>query len=136
MNKPPTPEIINHFGLMVYFDHGAKRSLGYLRITKDEGIIEPSFGKIDVTTEAAQVHNQTLSRAQIDGLDHRFVIGGCGVLYIRKEDGRWVVETWIGELVSPDVEVVGRVLTFRRKGRTFRGTMHQDEGCFHWRRIS
>jgi len=136
MKKPPTPEIINHFGLMVYSDLGAKRSLGYLRITEDQGIIEPSFGKIDVTPEVATIHNQTLSRAQIDGLDQRCAIGQTGVLYIRKVEGRWLVETWIGELISRDVEVAGRKLTFRRKGKTFRGTMHQDEGCLHWRRVS
>ena len=57
------------------------------------------------------------------------------MFYLRKADGRTAVSTWLGVEVSREVVIRGQVLTFRRKGMTFRGRLPRDEDCFRFKRI-
>ena len=137
--KPRTtkaaPEILHRGSLMTYQDNGQERCLGYLFDFPGRGVYEPTFGKLDVTSEEAKTHNQLLSRAEIEGLDQNCAVGLGGMFYTRKADGHTVVATWLGEEVSREVRVNGNVLTFTRKGMTFRGRLRQNEDCFCFRRI-
>ena len=54
---------------------------------------------------------------------------------IRKVDGQTRVMTWLGEEVSQNVQVHGNVITFQRKGMSFRGRLRQQEDAFAFRRI-
>ena len=129
------PEILHRGSLMPYQDHGQERCLGYLFDFPGRGVYEPTFGKVDVTAEEASIHNQLLSRAEIEGLDQNCAVGLGGMFYTRKADGHTMVATWLGEEVSREVRVRGNVLTFTRKGMTFRGRRRQNEDCFCFRRI-
>ena len=99
------------------------------------GIFEPTFGKLNVSSREAKTHNELLSQGEIAGLDQNCAVGLGGRFYTRKQDGRTVVRTWLGEEVSRDVQVNGNVITFNRKGMTFRGKLRQEEDCFHFKRI-
>ena len=50
-------------------------------------------------------------------------------------NGHAVVITWLGTEVSWDVRLRGDVLTFQRKGMSFRGRLRKDEDCFGFQRI-
>jgi hypothetical protein len=54
--------------------------------------------------------------------------------YTRKQDGRTVVRTWLGEEVSRDVQVNGNVITFNRNGMTFRGTKRRESTLSRWKK--
>ena len=54
--------------------------------------------------------------------------------YMKSKNGPTIVTTWLGEEVSRDVQVNGSVITFNRKGMTFRGRLRPDEDCFHFKR--
>ena len=133
-SKPP--EILHRGSLMTWLDHGQERCLGYLFEFPGHGIFEPNFGKLEVTPEEAKTHNRLLSRAEIEGLDQNCAVGMGGLFYTRKGDGQAHVVTWLGEEVSRDVQVHGKVITFQRKGRGFRGRLRQQEDAFAFRRIT
>lgn len=124
-----TATLENHDGLLM---HGG-RCLGYVFVADSYGAFAPD-GRVEITAETADAHNRILSRGEIAGLD-TCEVGQCGTLYAGKRDGRMVVHTWIGELVSADTSVSGRILTFRRNGKVFRGRLCKDAGCFNFRRI-
>ena len=129
------PEILHHGSLMTYQDAGQERCLGYLLNFPGRGVFEPTFGKLDATAEEATTHNQFLSRAEIEGLDQNCAVGLGGMFYTKKTDGHTVVATWLGEEVSRKVRVSGNVLTFTRKGMTFRGGLSPSQDCFWFKRI-
>jgi len=116
-------------------DHGRERCLGYLFEFPGRGIFEPNFGKLEVTSAEAKTHNRLLSRAEIEGLDQNCAVGMGGLFYTRKVDGQTRVMTWLGEEVSRNVQVHGKVITFQRKGMGFRGRLRQQEDAFAFRRI-
>ena len=119
---------------MTYQDRDGERCFGYLLGFLGHGIFEPTFGKLDVSSEEAKTHNELLSRGEIAGLDKNCAVAMGGRFYTRKQDGRTVVRTWLGEEVSRDVQVNSNVITFNRKGMTFRGRLRPDEDCFHFKR--
>jgi hypothetical protein len=129
------PEILNRGSLLTYQDNGGQCCFGYLFEFPGHGIFEPTFGKLEVTCEEAKTHNQLLSRGEIDGLDNHCATGMGGMFYTRQAEGRTVVMTWLGEEVSREVQVRGKVLTFRRKGMTFRGRLRREEDGFGFKRI-
>lgn len=129
------PEILHRGSLMTYQDDGSKRCFGYLFDFPGHGVFEPTFGKLDVSAEEAKIHNQSLSRAEIEGLDQNCTVGLDGMFYTRKAEGRTIVATWLGEEVSREVRVRGTVLTFTRKGMRFRGRVRREEDCFFFKRI-
>jgi len=130
-----TPEILHRGSLMSYRDKGRERCFGYLFEFAGHGIFEPTFGKIDVSSQEAKTHNELLSQGEIAGLDQNCAVGMGGMFYTRKQDGRTIVTTWLGEEVSRDIQVNGNVITFNRNGMTFRGRLRRDEDCFHFKRI-
>ena len=109
-----TPEILHRGSLLTYQDQGGERCFGYLMDFPSHGIFEPKFGKLEVTAAEASTHNRLLAQGEIEGLDRNCAVGMGGMFYTRKEHGQVVVTTWTGEVVSPTVQVRGRVITFRR----------------------
>lgn len=129
------PQILNRGSLLTNQDDGGQRCFGYLFEFPGHGIFEPTFGKVEVTSEEAKTHNQLLSQREIDGLDNHSAAGSGGMFYARQAEDRTIVTTWLGEGVSREVHVRGNVLTFRRKGMTFRGRLRRQEDCFGFKRI-
>jgi hypothetical protein len=135
MRKRQVPEILNRGSLLTYRDNGTERCFGYLFEFPGHGTYEPTFGKLDVTSEEAGTHNALLSQAEISGLDNNCAVGMGGMFYTRNTGSRKIVVTWLGDEVSQDVRIKGSVLTFQRKGMTFRGRLRKAEDCFTFRRI-
>lgn len=133
--RRPPPEILHRGSLLTYRDDGRERCFGYLFEFPGHGIFEPTFGKLEITSEEAKTHNRWLSRGEIAGLDRHCAVGMGGMFYTRQAEGQTLVVTWLGEEVSREVCVRGSVLTFRRKGMTFRGRLRQREDCFGFRRV-
>ena len=129
------PEILHRDSLLTYNDNGTERCFGYVINFHDHGVFEPTFGKLDVSPEEAKTHNQLLSQAEIDGLDQNCAVGLGGRFYTRKPAGRAIVATWLGQEVSREVQVNRTVITFTRKGMTFRGRLRREEDCFYFKRI-
>ena len=129
------PAIRNRGSLLTYQEDGRERCFGYLFDAPGHGIYEPTFGRLEVSSDEARRHNQLLSQAEIQGLDEHCVVGMRGLLYTKQHNGqRWVV-TWLGEEVSREVRIRGQVLTFQRHGMTFRGRLRQHEDAFVFQRI-
>lgn len=135
MKRRSPPAIRNRGSLLTYQDTGRERCFGYLFEFAGHGIYEPTFGKLNVSSEEVQTHNQLLSQAEIKGLDENCAVGMGGTFYTRKTDHQTLVVTWLGEAVSRDVRIRGDVLTFRRKAMTFRGRLRKHEDCFAFKRI-
>jgi hypothetical protein len=134
MKRQP-PAIWNRRRLLTWQDNGRERCFGYLFAFAGHGIYEPTFGKLDVSAEEAQTHNQWLSQAEIQGLEENCAVGMGGLFYTRTTERQILVVTWLGEEVSRDVQIRGQVLTFRRKAMTFRGRLRQHEDAFAFKRI-
>jgi hypothetical protein len=136
MKTPRKPsEILNRGSLLTYQDKGQERCFGYLFGFPGHGIFEPNFGKLEVTSGEAATHNRLLSQAEIEGLDQNCAVGMGGLFYTRKAAGQTRVMTWLGEEVSRNVQVHGKVLTFQRKGMKFRGRLRTDQDAFSFKRI-
>lgn len=135
MKRRSPPAIRNRGSLLTYQDTGRERCFGYLFEFAGHGIYEPTFGKLNVSSEEVQTHNQLLSQAEIKGLDEDCAVGMGGTFYTRKTDCQTLVVTWLGEVVSRDVQIRGQVLTFRRQAMTFRGRLRKHEDCFAFKRI-
>jgi hypothetical protein len=133
-NREP-PEILNRGSLLTYRDNSQERCFGYLFEFTGHGIFEPTFGKLEVSSEEAQIHNRLLSQGEIQGLDHHCAVGMGGTFYTPQAEGKGIVVTWLGEEVSRELRIKGSVLTFRRKGMTFRGRLRRDQDAFGFRRI-
>ena len=133
--KRTLPEILNRGSLMTYQDNGVERCFGYLFDFPGHGVFEPTFGKLDVSPEEAKTHNRCLSQGEIEGLDKNCTVGLGGMFYTRKDNDHTIVATWLGQEVSREVQVRSSVLTFMRKGMTFRGRLHREEDCFSFKRI-
>jgi hypothetical protein len=131
--KPP--EILHRGSLLTYRDDGRECCFGYLFEFPGHGIFEPTFGKLEVSSEEAKAHNRLLSQGEIEGLDQHCSVGMGGTCYTRQAGGQPLVVTWLGEEVSREVRVKGTVLTFRRKGMTFRGRLRREQDAFGFRRI-
>ena len=128
-------EITNDHGLLMYEDDkGKARPLGYLWQYPEHGIFDANFGKVSVSPEDVETHNKTLAEAEILGLDN-CEVGQHGIFYIVKKEGRTLIQTWTGTLVSDDTYINGRSLTFHRAGKTYRGTISRQHDMFKFRRI-
>ena len=119
---------------MTYQDDGRERCFGYLFEFPGHGILEPTLGKLDVSSAEARTHNELLSQCEISGLDQNCAVGMGGTFYANKKNGHASITTCLGEEVSRDVQVNGNAITFNRKGMTFRGRLRPDEDCFHFKR--
>ena len=131
-----TPVLSNIGSLIVYEDGGGDRCLGYLMEFKGHGVYDASFGRVDVTPESSAIHNKLLDQAMLKGLDENCEIGQHGTFYVGKIDGRLVVSTWLGTLVSDRCTQNGRSLAFVRGGKSFRGRLPEGADAFHFRRVA
>ncbi len=129
------PRLNNLGSLITYKPDGDVKEvcLGYLMDFKDKGIFDAYFGRVDVTKEYADIHNRLLSEGQLDGLDKNCQVGMSGDFYVNREKRE--VRTFVGDLVA-SAEISGLTITFRRKGKVFRGRLALNEDCFRFRRIS
>jgi len=103
---------------------------GYLFDFTGHGIFGPD-GKLDVTAEQAETHNRLLSEAELLGLDQNCQVDQYGTFYYTNSK----VTTWLGTVVSEDMTVHGKTITFRRSGKVYRGRLQKDADCFNFRRI-
>jgi hypothetical protein len=122
--------------LITYKDGDQDRCLGYLMNFPGHGVYDASLGKMNVTPEEADIHNRLLDEALLHGLDENCQVGQGGTFYVGKHEGRTAVKSFIGTLVSADVSVNGRSVTFRRNGKTFRGRLSKQHNLFHFRRVA
>jgi hypothetical protein len=128
---------LEHLGSLITFKDGEHdRCLGYLMHFKDHGVYDASLGKVEVTPEEADTHNRLLDEALLKGLDENCLVGQYGTFYVGKHESRTAIKTFIGTLVSADVSSNGRSLTFRRKGKTFRGRLSKQHDLFNFRRVA
>lgn len=111
--------------------NGQGQCLGYLFNFQGHGVFSPD-GKVNVTSEQVDSHNAALSEAEINGLDKCCQVGQCGTFYYIKGN----VQTFVGAVVSNQVEVNGKVIIFHRNGKTYRGRLQKDADCFNFKRIS
>jgi hypothetical protein len=130
-----TVALENLGSLITHKDGDHDRCLGYLMNFTGHGVYDASIGRVEVTPEAAKTHNRLLDEALLQGLDEHCQVGQGGSFYVGKHDGRVAVKTFLGNLVSADVSVNGQSLTFRRKGKVFRGRMSRQHDLFNFRRV-
>jgi hypothetical protein len=130
-----TIEILNRGSLLTYHDGGYEQCLGYLIHFPEHGTYDANLGRVDVSPDEADTHNHLLDEAMIEGLDDNCQVGQHGSFYLGKKDGRTVVQTFVGTVVSNDVSQRGSSITFRRKGRAFRGRARKHCNLFNFRRV-
>jgi hypothetical protein len=130
-----SPGILHRGSLLTSEEGGRERCFGYLFEFPGHGIFEPTFGKLEVSAEEAKTHNRLLSQGEIEGLDHHCAVGMGGMFYTRQAHSQTIVVTWLGEEVSRQVHVHGKVITFQREGMGFRGRLRKDQDAFAFQRI-
>lgn len=96
----------------------------------ERGIFEPN-GKIDIDSETAKTHNRVLDEALIKGLDDNCQVGQGGYFYLSSGD----IKTFSGLMVAAKPRIAGRVITFARNGKVYRGHKRNDRDCFDFVRI-
>jgi len=121
--------------MIVYEKDGGMCILGYLMNFEGRGVFSPD-GKVDVTPEEAEIHNQAFSKAEIDGLDKNCEIGLGGQFYLIDRRGKPTVQTFIGAVVSDDVSIKGNKVSFVRKGKCFAGKLDPDSDLFYFTRTA
>jgi hypothetical protein len=129
------PVVLENLGSLITIE-GTDTCLGYLMNFKDHGVFDASHGKVAVTPDHAETHNGLLDAAMLQGLDDSCQVGQGGSFYVGQDEGRTAVKTFSGTLVSADVSTRGQSLTFRRKGKTFRGRMSRQHDLFNFRRVA
>jgi hypothetical protein len=112
--------------------------LSHLVYFAEHGVYEPNLGRVAIDPQYVEPHNQALDAALLAGLDNHCEIGQGGFFYLfRDAAGAPAVKTFTGQLVSADVTVRGKTITFRRQGKTFRGRQSEPEtDAFNFRRAS
>lgn len=122
-----------HLGsLITYKDNEIEHCLGYLMNFEGHGIYEPTFGRLDLTPEEADAHNKALDKGMLEGLDKHCDVGMHGTFYY----GNGEVRTFLGTLVSSNVHINGKGITFKRHDMTFRGILQKNADCFNFERIA
>lgn len=123
-------KITNDNGLLMADEH----CLGYLLIHPEHGVYDASIGKVDVTTEDAQAHNQLFDKMMIEGLD-KCPVGKGAYFYI--DHRKKTVKTWMDVDLGKIDSKNGKTFTFNRNGMTFKGTDNSADGeCVFFKRIS
>ena len=105
-------------------------ALGYLIDFTGHGIYSPD-GKIEVTKQEMDAHNAALAMAELKGLDENCQVGQRGTFYY--SGGK--VSTFTGAIVSENVFVQGKSITFTRNGKQFKGILQKDADCFNFKRV-
>ena len=126
--------IENNGGLLVWA--GTNNCLGYLMSFSGKGVFEPNVGKVEVSKEDADTHNAVLDEMMLKGMDENCEVGQGNSFYVTKRDGKTVISTFLGTVVSDNLSINGRSLTFVRKGKKYRGRMSQQHDLFNFRRVA
>jgi hypothetical protein len=113
-------------------DGGIERCFGYLFSVDGRGIFSPD-GRIEVTEEEAKVHNRLLSNAEVEGLDKCGIGQGCMFYF---SGSKRSISTWVGDVVSGLLTIRGKVVTFWRCRRMFRGIIRKNEDCIFVKRVT
>ena len=127
--------VLENVGSLITFNDG-DRCLGYLWHAEGHGTFDANLGRVDVSKDNADTHNRLLDDALLNGLDENCQVGQGGTFYVGQHEGRTAIKTFLGTLISADVSLKGQSLTFRRKGRTFRGRMSRQHDLFNFRRVA
>ena len=122
---PPLPKLDNIGSLITFEDGDRTCCLGYLMHFEGRGVYDPTYGRVEVSPEDADEHNRLLDKGMVEGLDNQCEVGQGNCFYVSFADGRWMVRTFTGTLISNRVRVVmkprGMYFIFARDGRKFRG---------------
>lgn len=133
--KAPTREQLRHLGsLITYLNGGVEQCLGFIMCFEGRGCFDPTFGKLDITPDEADKHNEALSTALIEGMDNQCKVGQGNLAYYNGK----TVTTFIGTEIAPSSDITRKrnVIEFTRKGRLFRGKISPDSECFTFTRIA
>lgn len=142
--KPPI-EIEDTNGFLTV--KGTDTCLGNLMHFGDEhGTFDATLGKVDVSKEAADRHNELFNQALLDGLDKNCEVGMGGSFYLAGGKNKpHSVTTFTGKLVSDEVRVLkgrgraahgsrGDKVFFARNGMTFEGYTTGDADLLNFTR--
>src|SRR4029077_17411866 len=87
--KRKTPQLENKGSLINYkAQDGKDTCLGPLWYAEGRGVYDPTFGRVDVTKEQAEIHNRELDKAMLDGLDNQCEVGQGAMFYAHPERGQ------------------------------------------------
>lgn len=129
-------EIVNKDGLLFVREKKKESLLGFLFDFKDHGVHDASKGRVPVSIDDARKHNDLLSKGEIMGLDQGCRVGQRGTFYLTEKEGRKLVTTWIGDVVTDHIVLHGSSITFYRNGKSFRGRLSKQGQAFNFRRIA
>ncbi len=132
MTSATEPDL-RHVGSLITL--GDKQCLGYLMHFDGHGIYEANLGRIEISKRDADTHNRLLDDALLKGIDENCDVGMGGTFYWGHSGSTIIVKTFLGQQVSDRATLHGVVLTFHRKGKTFRGRVQKDAECFNFKRI-
>jgi hypothetical protein len=110
-------------------------AIGYL--FGHEGVQWSPDGAVNCTEEQAKKHNELLDNMLVKGLDDSCEIGQGYHFYFFRAHGTTghQVRSWMGQVISDNVQLNGTSIIFTRKGKTFRGRLRNDEPVFNFKRI-
>lgn len=121
-------------GIIGIEEHGHRHTLSYVFNFSGHTFC-PATGKYNgLPKEVIDKHNSALSSAEIANLDNYCEIGQQGTFYYSEQTKS--VNTWNGEVVSTDITVFKQRIVFHRNGKSYEGTLHKEEDCFSFTRIS
>lgn len=134
-NKGPLV-LRNKGSLITYQKDGKTYCLGSLMCFPEHGVFDPTYGKVDVTKEEADIHNKLLDQALIDGL-WKCKVGEWGSFYYKKGTG---ITTFSGVVVASGFIVdryreTATTVTFEKDGKKFRGYFRKDCELVNVKRI-
>lgn len=130
------PQFENLGSLITYKKDAKDCCLGYLMEFPGHGVYDAELGRVEIDSASAIVHNALLDRAILEGLDKSCQIGQAGTFYFIEKNGGFQVTTFLATVVSRDVSVKGKVITFHRGGKTYRGHLCEDAEAFNFRRVA
>ena len=107
--------------------------LGSLIIFDGRGVYDPNYGRVDVPVEHVDAHNHALDEACLKGMDENCKIGQAGFAYY--QGGQVITFTGIVIASNPVVKVNGKVITFERKNKVYRGRLCDDADHFNFKRV-
>ena len=117
--------------------HAEGKPFGHLIHFNGHGVFDPDHGKVDVDPELVDAHNKILDEAYLKGLDENCEIGQGGFFYHKEDaDEGHLVTTFTGVVVTKDVRVEGKTITFRRNQREYRGRLRAESENFNFKRVA
>lgn len=132
MKKPLTIQDLDNLGSLITLKEHPERCLGDLFFADQHGCFDPTYGRVPVTKEQADAHNLALDQARLKELDENCKVGQGDLAYCFSTN----VTTFSGTVINDGpIQVHGKVITFTRKGKTFRGRMNKN-GVVNYKRIA